>query len=206
MLPLLANLMFVAGAYGQAPDAGSPWSLQECIDHAIGYNLQVKRQELMLQSTDQDLRQSRLHLLPHLNARVEHQLGSGRVLDRGTYEWKNANVSQGDLGLQSDLTLFNGLQNYNTMKMRRATYMMNKEELDAMEDQVTLQVMTGYLDLLRNRQLVEVDAHKVEVTLQQMERMQRLVDVGNEPQGKLLEVKAQHSDAKLALTRAINAR
>ncbi len=206
MWPLLANLMFVAGASGQAPAAGSPWSLQECIDHAIGYNLQVKRQELMLQSTDQDLRQSRLDLLPNLNARVEHQLGSGRVLDRGTYEWKNANVSQGDLGLQSDLTLFNGLQNYNTMKMSRATYMMNKEELDAMEDQVTLQVMTGYLDLLRNRELVEVAAHKVEVTMQQMERMQRLVDVGNEPQGKLLEVKAQHSDAKLVLTRAINAR
>jgi outer membrane protein len=32
------------------------------------------------------------------------------------------------------------------------------------------------------------------------------VEVGNEPQGKLLEVNAQHSTAKLALTQAINAR
>jgi outer membrane protein len=160
----------------------------------------------MLESTDQDLRQSKLDLLPNLNAGIEHQLGSGRVLDRGTYEWKNANVSQGDLGLQSDLTLFNGLQGLNTMKMSKANYLMNKEQLDAMEDQVTLRVMTGYLDLLRNRELVDVAQNKVEVTQEQVERMEILVEVGNEPQGKLLDVNAQHSAAKLALTQAINAR
>lgn len=215
VIPMMAGLWMVVSAYGQGVNAGtygqglnadSLWSLEQCIGHAIDYNLQVKRQELMLQSTDQDLQQSKLDLLPSLNGRVEHQLGSGRVLDRGTYEWKNANVSQGDLGLQSDFTLFNGLQGYNTMKMSKANYLMSKEDLAAMEDNVTLQVMTGYLDLLRNRELVEVAGHKVEVTLQQVERMEQLVRVGNEPQGNLLNVKAQHSDAKLAFTQAINAR
>lgn len=195
-----------AVSYGQEVNADTLWRLEQCIDHAIEYNLQVKRQELMLQSTDQDLQQSRLDLLPNLNGRVEHQLGSGRVLDRGTYEWKNASVSQGDLGLQSNITLFNGLQGFNAMKMSKANYLMNKEDLAAMEDNVTLQVMTGYLDLLRNQELVEIAENKVEVTLRQVERMEQLVRVGNEPQGNLLDVNAQYSDAKLALTQAINAR
>jgi len=160
----------------------------------------------MLQSTGQDHRQSKMDLLPNLNGMIEHQLGSGRVLDRGTYEWKNTNVSQGDLGLQSDLTLFNGLQNFNHMKMQKASYMMNKESLEAMEDYITLQVMTGYLDLLRNQELVDVAESKVEVTRRQVERMERLVEVGNEPRGKLLEVNAQLSSEKLALTQAKNAR
>jgi len=193
-------------AFSQSESPDSLWNLDQCIVHAIDYNLQVKRQELMLQSTDQDMRQSKLDLLPNLNAGLEHQLGAGRVLDRGTYEWKNTNVSQGDLGLQSDLTLFNGLQGLNAMKMSKANYLMNKEQLEAMEDEVTLRVMTGYLDLLRNRELVEVAEHKVEVTQEQVERMERLVEVGNEPQGKLLDVNAQHSAAKLALTQAINTR
>ena len=47
------------------------------------------------------------------------------------------------------MTLFNGLQGFNSMKMNRASYMMNKENLEAMEDNITLQVMTGYLDLLK---------------------------------------------------------
>lgn len=198
---VVALFMGLTGVLGQSD---SLWSLDQCIEHAIRFNLDIKRQELVMQSTGQDHRQSKLELLPDLNGMVEHQLGSGRILDRGTYEWKNASVSQGDLGLQSDLTLFNGLQGFNSIKMNKASYMMNREDLEAMEDNITIQVMTGYLDLLRNRELVVVAEKKVEVTRQQVERMERLVEVGNESKGKLLEVNAQLSAEKLAYTRAVN--
>ena len=203
ILTIFAAFVFMAVASGQSE---SVWSLDQCIDQAIHYNLDVKRQELMLQSTNQDVLQSRMDLLPSLNGQIEHQLGSGRVLDRGTYEWKNTNVSQGDLGIQSDVTLFNGLQGFNNMKMSKASFLMSKEDLDAMEDNVTLQVMTGYLELLRNSELADVAENKVEVTRYQVVRMERLVEVGNEAKGKLLEVNAQLSAAKLAMTQAINAR
>jgi len=203
IITTVAIFVFVAVVSGQSD---SLWTLDQCIEQAIEYNLEVKRQELMLQSTSQDMLQSKMDLLPNLNGQVEHQFGSGRILDRGTYEWKNADVSQGDLGIQSEFTLFNGLQGLNTMKMSKASYMVNKENLDAMEDNVTLQVMTGYLELLRNQELADVAENKVEVTRQQVDRMERLVEVGNEPKGKLLEVNAQLSSEKLALTRAVNAR
>ncbi len=192
--------------FEQLEQPETAWSLEECIDQAIHYNLQVKRQELLMQSTEQDHRQSKIELLPNLNGSIDHQLGAGRVLDRGTYEWVNTNVSQGDLGMQSEVNLFNGLQGLNSMKMYKANYMMSKEDLDAMEDNITIQVMTGYLDLLRNQELAVVAEKKVEVTQQQVERMEKLVEVGNEPKGRLLEVKAQHSAAKLAYTQAVNAR
>ncbi len=183
-----------------------PWSLERCIDQAIQFNLQVKRQELLTHSTEQDHLQSKLDLLPNLNGSIDHQLGAGRVLDRGTYEWVNTDVSQGSLGLQSEINLFNGLQGLNSMKMNRANYQMSMEDLEAMIDNITIQVMTGYLDLLRNQELADVAEKKVEVTQQQVERMERLVEVGNEPKGRLLEVKAQHSAAKLTYTQAVNAR
>lgn len=200
IIALLAGL----GAPGLLAQADSLWTLDRCVDHAIHYNLNMKRQELMLQSATQDVKQSKLNLLPNLNGSYEHQLGAGRVLDRGTYEWKNANVSQGDLGLQSDLTLFDGLQNLNNMKMSKASYMMSMEDLQAMENNLTLDVMTNYLNMLRSQELVEVARLNVEVTGQQVDRMERLVDVGNEPRGRLLEVKAQLSDVKLVQTRAIS--
>ena len=196
-------LLTSAMAWGQTE---MPWSLERCIDQAIQYNLQMKRQELLTQSTEQDHRQSKLDLLPNLNGSIDHQLGAGRVLDRGTYQWVNTNVSQGDLGLQSEVNLFNGLQGMNSMKMNRANYQMTMEDLEALEDNITVEVITGYLDLLRNRELVEVAEVAVEVTQQQVERMERLVEVGNEPKGRLLEVKAQLSAAKLTLTQAVNTR
>lgn len=184
--------------------ADSTWNIQECIDHAIDYNLQVKRQELQLESADKQHLQSKLEMLPSLNGNIDHQLGSGRVLDRGTYEWKNANVSQGDLGLQSDLTLFNGLQTYNSIKMNKAMTRMSYEELRAMEDEVTLDVTKAYLSLLQNKELSGVAEKKMELTQQQVKRMERLVEVGKEPKASLLEVNAQHSAGKLNYTRSLN--
>lgn len=199
----IALLVTSSGVWGQGE---TPWSIDQCIEQAIQYNLQVKRQELVLQSTGQDHRQSKLDLLPNLNGSIDHQLGTGRVLDRGTYQWVNTNVSQGDLGLQSDLTLFNGLQGLNSMKMNKASYQMSMEDLEAMIDNITIEVITGYLDLLRNRELADVAEKKVEVTQSQVERMKRLVEVGNEPKGKLLEMNAQLSAAKLIYTQRVNAR
>jgi outer membrane protein len=181
----IAFIMLVASTMVRGQEA-LPWSLERCIDQAIQFNLQMKRQELLTQSTEQDHRQSKLDLLPNLNGSIDHQLGAGRVLDRGTYKWVNTNVSQGDLGMQSEVNLFNGLQGMNSMKMSKANYQMSMEDLEAMENNITIQVMTGYLDLLRNRELVDVAEKKVEVTQQQVERMERLVEVGNEPKGRLL--------------------
>jgi len=201
---LTIMVLLAALTAGSNAQEDSIWTLQRCIDQAVGHNLDMKRQELLVQSASQDVTQSKMDLLPNLNGSVEHQLGSGRVLDRGTYEWKNADVSQGDLGLQSDLTLFDGLQGYNSMKMSKASYHMSQEELESLEDELTIQVMTQYLTLLRNEELVEVAQLNVEVTRQQVERMERLVEVGNAARGKLLEVKAQLSDAELSQTRANN--
>jgi len=203
LISIAALIPIAMSAWGQSD---SIWNIEKCMDYAIHYNLDMKRQGLMLESTSQDHLQSKMDLLPNLSGSLEHDLGAGRVLDRGTYQWENTNVSQGDLGLQSRLTLFAGLQQLNNMKMNKATYLMNVEELDALEDNVILSVMTGYLDLLRNLELADVAEKKVEVTRQQVERMERLVEVGNEPKGKLLEVNAQLSAEKLALTRAKNAR
>ncbi len=203
LISIAALATIAMSARGQSD---SLWNIEKCMDYAIHYNLDMKRQGLMLESTSQDHLQSKMDLLPNLNGSLEHDLGAGRVLDRGTYQWENTNVSQGDLGLQSRLTLFAGLQQLNNMKMNKANYLMNVEELEALEDNVILSVMTGYLDLLRNLELADVAEKKVEVTRQQVERMERLVEVGNEPKGKLLEVKAQLSTEKLELTRARNAR
>ena len=57
---------------------------------------------------------------------------------------------------------------------------------------------------LQNRELTSVAEKKMEVTRQQVERMERLVEVGKEPRASLLDVNAQHAEGKLNYTRALN--
>lgn len=169
------------------------WTLNDCITQALEKNIQLKRQLLATESSKKDFTQTKLNLLPSLGGMVEHNLGTGRVLDKGTYEWVNTDVSQGDLGVQANLTLFEGLRAYNSIRMARANFMMEKENLNIMENNVTIQVTNGYLDVLRKMDLEEIAKEKTRITQLQVERMERLMEVGNASRGELLDVKAQHS-------------
>ncbi len=198
---LILTVVPVAGIRAQEAE---PWTLQECIAYAVENNISLKRQELTTSLSEKDLLQSKLSLLPDLGAAVEHDLGSGRVLDRGTYEWVNTDVSQGDLGLGSNLTLFQGLAGFHRIRRAQAHLEMQRSEYEMEEDRITLQVMTAYLELLRKEELYEIAAEKVKVTRLQLERMEQLVEVGNASRGELLEVKAQHSTEKYNMTEAKN--
>ena len=45
IITLTAALGIFTASFGQPESADSLWTLEECISHAIDYNLQVKRQE-----------------------------------------------------------------------------------------------------------------------------------------------------------------
>lgn len=198
---LLFALIFSFSLYAQNQQV---WTLDDCIKQALDQNVLLKRQDLATETSRKDFAQSKLNVLPSLGGMVEHNLGSGRVLDRGTYEWVNTDVSQGDLGVQANLTLFEGLMGYNSIRMARANFMMEKENLNIMKNNVTLQVMNGYLDVLRKMDLKDIAEEKTRITGLQVERMARLMEVGNASQGELLEVKAQHSTELYNFTVARN--
>ncbi|MFC2129283.1 TolC family protein [Bacteroidota bacterium] len=180
------------------------WSLDDCVVYALDNNISLKRQELNTEISKKDFTQSKLNLLPDVGAGVEHTIGDGRVLDLETYRWVNSSVGQGWLGVQGNLTLFNGLQGFNRIQMSKAAYLLSKSNLVLLENNITLQVMTGYLDLLRKKDLLEIAEEKVRVTGLQVNRMERLMEVGNASSGELLEVKAQHSTEKYNLINAEN--
>ena len=126
--------LFVS-SYAQESKA---WTLENCVSYALENNITLKRQELSTAITKKDYSQSKLNVLPDLNGQVQHEIGSGRVLDRGTYEWLNTDVNQGDLGMVSNFTLFRGLQGYNSIKMAEANYMVSKTTLELYENNLLL--------------------------------------------------------------------
>jgi outer membrane protein len=201
-ITLLALSLFTITLAAQEQDS---WSLDKCIVYAMENNISLKREELSAELDRRDLAQSKLDLLPDLNGQIEHNLGAGRVLDRGTYQWVNTDVSQGDLGVASRVTLFGGFTGYNTIKMSEAGSLISRARLEQLGNNIQLQVMTGYLELLQKTELYEIALEKVNVTALQVRRMEQLREVGNASTGEVLEVKAQLSTEKYNMTMAKNA-
>lgn len=201
-ITVLALSLFTISLAAQEQDN---WPLDRCIVYAMENNISLKREALSAELDRKDLAQSKLDLLPDLNGQVEHNLGAGRVLDRGTYQWVNTDVSQGDLGVVSSVTLFGGLTGYNSIKMSEAGSLASLARLEQLGNNIQLQVMTGYLDLLQKIELYEIAVEKADVTAMQVDRMKKLQEVGNASAGEVLEVKAQLSSEKYNMTMAKNA-
>lgn len=180
------------------------WTLKECLDYALENNIALKRQEISSDLSKKDYTQSKLNALPSLNGQAQHNMGAGRVLDESSYEWVNTDLRQGNLGLASSVTLFKGLQGYNNIKMMEAHYLAARENLKLVENNLMLQVMTGFLELMRNEELYEIAQEKAKITQQQVDRMSMMLDLGNAAAGDLLEVKAQASSEKYNATLAHN--
>jgi outer membrane protein len=176
------------------------WTLEECIAYALQNNIQIKQQELMTQYQVSTLEQSKLNLLPTLNGSASHNYAFGRALDASTYEYTdNQTVQTNNFYAGSDVTLFRGLVNYNTIQKNRYQVLASEQDLEKFKDDISLNIALGYLQILLNQELVTATEAQLELTKQQIERTRKMVDAGSLARGNLLEIEAQAAREELQL-------
>jgi len=176
------------------------WSLKKCIDYALENNIQVKRQELQTELAEKDYTQSYFNFTPTFNAGLEHSLSTGRALNTELYRWENASQTFGSMGVRSELTLFKGLRNFNSMKQSKYSFLSSKEDLEKTKNDITLQIVNYYLQILFDKELLDVSKSQYEVTMMQVDKTKRMVEVGNVAMGQLYEIQAQAATEKLNYT------
>jgi len=181
------------------------WTLEECIAHALQNNITIKQQEIMTEYQVSNLEQSKLNLLPTLNGSASHNYAFGRALDETTYEFtENETVQSNNFYAGSNVTLFRGLVNYNTIQKNKYEVLASEQDLERFRDDVSLSIALSYLQILLNQELVAATEAQVELTRQQIDRTQKMVDAGSLARGSLLEIEAQAAREELQLVNMRN--
>lgn len=180
------------------------WTLKGCIDYALDNNIRIKQSELSSESNKATLLQSKLDLLPSVNGSVNHSYGWGRSVDMATYEYTNQKTTQDYFSISGNVTIFNGLQNFNEIKKNQYEYLASKYDSDKMRDDISLQIAAAYLQILFSHELVATSRESVEVTKLQIDRTKKMVDAGTLAKGSLLDIQSQGAAEELNLIRAKN--
>lgn len=176
------------------------WSLEECINHAIDNNIMIKQQELQTQLQENTLQQSKLGLLPSLNGTATNNWSFGRALDETTYQFtEEQNVRSNNFYASAGVTLFSGLQNYNTIIKNNYNVDASFQDLQNIKDDISLNVALAYLQILLNRELVAVTENQLQTTREQIGKTEKMVEAGSLPRGNLLEIQAQSAREELQL-------
>jgi outer membrane protein len=177
------------------------WSLEDCILYALKNNIQLKQQEITTQYDESALALSKLALLPTLNGYATHDYNFGRALDKTTYQYtENQTTRSNNFSVSSSTTLFSGLVNYNTIKKNENKLLASRQDLEALKDNISLNIALAYLQILLDQELVNATSAQVDLTNQQIERTRKLVDAGSVAKGNLLDIEAQAASEQLQLT------
>ncbi|MFC2136779.1 TolC family protein [Bacteroidota bacterium] len=181
------------------------WSLERCVQYALENNIQIKQQELNAEYNNNKLTQSKYGLLPDLNLGASHGYSFGRALDETTYEFTdNETVRSNNVGIRSSVTLFSGFQNINTIKQNEFDLQASLKDVEQIKNNVSLTIASAFLNILFNEELVTISYEQLELTKQQVERTEKLLEAGSVARGRLLEIQAQAASEELRLINAQN--
>lgn len=180
------------------------WTLEECIKYAIDNNIQIKQQSLQTEIQKNSLDLARLKLVPTLNGSGSHDYSFGRALDQNTYQFYNQTLQSDYFYLGGATPVFNGLQNYNSIRKNKYLVLASEQDLQDISDNVALNVALGYLQILLNKELVAANENQLNITMQQIEKTKKLVDAGSVAKGTLLQIEAQAAQEDLSLINTKN--
>ena len=184
--------------------AQQPWSLEDCIRHAMENNIQIKQTVLNTEYNENLLKQSKLGQIPNLSGSGNYSYSWGRALDQTTYRYTDEQIGSFNFGLNSYTNLFNGLQTRNTIQQNELNLMASYEDVQKVKNDITLNIAAAYLSIMFNRELLAVTEIQLETTGQQVERTKKMVDAGKLARGNFLELQAQFASEELNLVNAEN--
>ena len=199
--PILFILLFLAATSASTQKV---WTLEDCINFAFDNNLDIKKQVLNVELKKLVLLESGLNMLPNLNAYASNTWNWGQTIDMYTNTFATKEVRSNNFYITTNVSLFNGLTKFNTVKQNKINLLASKYDLDVLRNSISLTVAGYYLDILFNMELLDVAREQFSITQEQEKRMQKMVDAGSSAKGDLLNIQAQSAADELTVIDAEN--
>lgn len=194
---LLAICLIMLPISAQQP----AWSLEDCINYAHANNLRVKQKQLEANIAENDLLQSKIQILPDVNASFSRDYAFGYQVNEYTNDFISQKTMNDRYGLSATVNLFAGLRTYNAIKANEFNSLAKIQDVEKEKVNISIEIASAYLTILFSKELLEVAKSSRDVAALQVERTAKLVEAGSVARGNLLEIKAQLSaeDLNVAL-------
>lgn len=166
------------------------WSLQECVEYALKNNISIKQTELDAETTAIGKKSALGSFLPSINANASHSWNIGLNQNITTGLLENQTTQFTAAGLNSNITIYNGLQNQNKLRKANLSIIASQYQLSKMKDDIALNVANAYLQILFNKENLKVQNEQLAYDEKQQKRSEELVASGVVARGDLLDVKA----------------
>ncbi len=183
--------------------AASSWSLDSCINYAVEHSLQVQQRIVDVRQGNVGVASARSGYLPTLGAQLSQGWNIGRGLtSENTYADRNTSNTQ--WGVNLSLPLFDGLNTPRQVAYAKASLAAALQQLESVKDDVTLNVIAGYLQVLYQKELHQEALHQEALSEYELTRRKALLEAGKIPEVDMLEAESQLAQDRLSVATAEN--
>lgn len=179
-------------------------SLQKAVDLTLANNLTIKQAVITESLANEDVKQSKYNLLPSASANPTVGYGFGRSPVAGNYAYSNQTIFNVNGTASLQVTLFQGGQLRNQILENRLVLDIDKSSTAKIKNDLILNVVTDYLQILTNQDLVIAAQQQIDIAQITLDRTQKSFDAGSMSLADLSQAKAGLSTAQLNLTTAQN--
>lgn len=200
---LLFISMFLTAAL-QAQDT-EKITLQDAIDIALENNLELKRA-----SNDLDLARSqnfsaKANFLPSVDGSFSGRQSVGRqfIESEIAFEEVTSNTLSGSIS--TSMPIFQGFSNILNLRNSRKDIDRQENSLERTRETVIFNAASSYLQVLLDKQLLEIAEENLEASQQQLKQVEAQVEVGSRPTVDLYDQESQVASNELEVINQENA-
>lgn len=200
---ITGSALLVALSFSQQIRAQDVISIQQAVENTLKNNLNIKQAAFSASLSEENVRQSKNALLPTVNGTINQSMQWGRSQQvSGLFEnTQNYNLSP---NLSANVALFGGGTKLNQIRQNKILLAANQTNVEKVKNDLILQVVTAYLQVLNNQDQVKATQQQLDVANSTLKREQALLDVGNKTLADISQAKSQAATAELNLTNAQN--
>ena len=192
---LILALLSLASAYAES------WSLERCVQYAIDNNINVRQRKVAESQGELEVTEAKDRFLPQVSGYASQNFNFGRGLTADN-TYVNRNTSSFAAGASLNMPIFQGLSAVRRLAYSRASLQVLLEQTEAAKDDVTLNVLSQYLQALYAGEMLNVSRINLEISRSELKRRRELLDAGKIPELDIYEAEAQVSRDELSVTSA----
>lgn len=182
---------------------GEAWSLDSCISYAHRHNISVRQRAVDRLNAEYAVTEAKDRFLPTVSGGAQQSFSFGRGLTaENTYANRNTQNFGVNVGL--NMPLFQGLAGVRRLAYARAGLQAIVEQYEATKDDVTLNVISQYLQVLYSKEILEVSADQTALSRTELTRRRELFEAGKIAELDVLEAEAQLARDELTEVNADN--
>lgn len=200
----LAALVFAAtGVFAQEASRQTPWTLQECVQHALDHNISIQQRDIQVKQQEIELNSALNSRLPSVSASASENFSFGRGLTADN-TYSNTNTTSTGLNLGASVPVFQGLRIGNNIKLGELNLKAATADLQKAKDDISVSVAQGYVQILYNLEILDVAFNQVTIDSLQVERLVEMAANGKASNAQVAQQKATLGQSRLSATQARN--